>query len=325
MKKIKIFNYPWHLAHQYELQKFPWAEWSWLIQYHRQYNATPRGDFFKGNYVPHYEPGKYDLALLHLDQQCLEKELWERGKGSLYRELNSVITDIPKIVIMHGTPYYPEMFENNQDIVDLVKDAVKGNFVIMNSRRAVEMFGFGHAIWHGMDASEWWDLPKEPRVITMIGPAGLDAYYDREFLGAVKDALQEEGIEHCHITVDYTAKDWDDYRKFIGRSLLYFNPTKESPMPRSRTEAMLSGACVLTTPTQDADQFIKNGENGFLITRGDVRGTVDLIKHLFKNYDKAVAIGQAGKKTAQELFSYTSFEAEWRAVVEKVLNTKIEL
>ena len=79
----------------------------------------PRGEMIKRfnvNWVDHYEPGKYDFALIHLDQQCMDEPLWQRGKGSLFRELNEVITDIPKIVINHGTPYYPEKFPAKNDL-----------------------------------------------------------------------------------------------------------------------------------------------------------------------------------------------------------------
>jgi len=317
MKKIRIFNYPWHLAHQYELQKFKNVEWSWLRQYHRKYNDTPRGDFFKGEWVKDYEPGKYDLALLHLDQQCLEPSIWDRGKGQLYRELNEVITDIPKIVIMHGTPFYPERFQTNEELIDLAKSAIGDNYCITNSKKAAEQWGFGHPIWHGMDADEWWDLPKEPRVVTMIGPAGLPFYYDRDFLRAIKEYLMEEGITHCHITADWNAKNWDEYREFLGRSLIYVNPTRESPMPRARTEAMLSGCCVLTTPHQDADSYIKDGKNGILIPRNP-KVVVDIIKELINDYKTAIKIGQAGKETAKKLFTQKRFEQEWQDLIKKL-------
>lgn len=319
-KKIKIFNVPWHLGHQYELFKIPDVEWSWLIQYKRNYGVKPRGDFAKDKveWVTHYEPGKYDLALLHLDQQCIVKELWERGKGSVYRELNNIITDIPKIVIMHGTPYYPEQFPNSQEIIDFVKKVVGDNYMIVNSHRAREEWGWGKPIIHGLDPKEWWDLPKEPRVVTMISPGGLDKYYDRTFLSRVKDILWERDIAHVHITVDWQAGDWDDYRNFLGRSLLYFNPTRESPMPRSRTEAMLSGCCVLTTPSHDADTFIKDGINGFIIKRNP-EYVVELIEYLMNHYQEAIKIGQAGKETAKQLFHIDRFVSDWQETIKEVL------
>lgn len=323
MKKIKIFGTPWHLGHQYELFKIPWIEWSWLIQLRRQYGTKSRGEF-NVNWVTHYEPGKYDLALLHLDQQCFEETLWEIGKGSLYKELNEEIQDIPKIVIMHGTPHYPEVFQSEKEIVELAKKAIGNNTMVTNSYRAAEQWGLGNPIWHGMSPEEWFDLPKEPRVVTMIGPGGLDSYYDRQFLRGVKEVLADEGIIHCHITVDFISENWADYRKFLGASLVYFNPTRESPMPRARTEAMFSGCCVLTTNNQDADKFIKHGENGFFVKRNpdDVSR---LVQWCFQNYNKALAIGQKGKETAIKLFNWDRFEQDWRNLIEKVLNRKIDV
>jgi len=255
--------------------------------------------------------------------------LWEKGKGSLYRELNEVIQDIPKIVICHGTPYYPERFPAknefgedcdgiSQELIELAKKEIKGNYVITNSKKAAEQWGFGTPIWHGLNPQEWWDLPKEPRVVTMIGPGGLDKYYDRTFMQAIRDYLLEEGIYHCHITVDWIANNWDEYRNFLGRSLLYLNPTRESPMPRSRTEAMLSGCCILTTPHQDADQFIKHGENGFIIQRNPMH-VVELVKFLLENYDEAIKIGQKGKETAQQLFNWDHYHQKWIDFIEKTI------
>lgn len=326
-RKIRIFGHPWHLAHQYELSKIPFIDWTWLIQYKRPYSKHSRGDFMK-KWVVEYEAGRYDVAVLHLDQQCIEPELWARGKGSLYRELNQVIKDIPKIVIMHGTTYYPEKFSKDQ-VVDRVKEIVGDNIMVTNSRQCAKDFGFGTPIIHGLDPAEWHDLPKEPRVVTMISPGGLDKYYDRTFLEAIRDELIERDINHCHITVDWQAKDWDDYVNFIGRSLIYLNPCADSPMPRSRTEAMLSGCCVLTTPWQDAGDFIKHGENGYIIGDGE-RGiprdpvkVADLVEKLLENYEVAVKVGQEGKKTALELFSVANYHRQWRELLEKVTGRTI--
>jgi len=294
--------------------------------------------------VDKYEPGKYDVALLHLDQQCFEDDIWEMGKGSLFRTLNELITDIPKICLMHGTPYYPEYFRSdiNKDnykelgftekqigmssvLINKFKEAVKDcSVVIFNSYTAKSQWGFddddrGVAIWHGMDKDEWLDLPKEPRVVTMISPGGLDKYYDRTFLRAVKEELFERDIMHCHITVDVQFKSFDEYRNFLGRSLIYFNPTRESCMPRARSEAMMSGCCVLTTPYQDADMFIKTGENGIIVPRNP-KVVADIIEGLIYDYKKAIKIGQEGRKTAIEIFKPERFRKEWRDILKKLLN-----
>lgn len=320
MKKIKIFDVPWHLGHQYEMLKFPLADFFWLYQYKREYSDNVRGDMrTMFDWVYEYTPGKYDVAILHLDQQCIEPSILEYGKGSVYMQLNEIIKDIPKIVIMHGTPYYPEKFLNSQEIIDKVKEIIGDNYMVVNSHQAARQWGFGKTIIHGLDPKEWWDLPKEPRVVTMISPGGLPAYYDRSFLEYVREGLAERDIIHCHITVDYMACNWDEYRNFLGRSLIYFNPTRESPMPRARTEAMLSGCCVITTPNQDANSFIKDGINGFLCPRNP-KFVVDLCENLLNDYELAVKIGQTGKETAQKLFNIDRYQKEWQEFLEFVIN-----
>jgi len=157
----------------------------------------------------------------------------------------------------------------------------------------------------------------------MISPGGLDKYYDRQFFAAVKETLEERDIQLCHVTVDWQSKDWDDYRNFVGRSLIYFNPAYDSCMPRSRTEAMLSGCCVITTPHQDADTFIKDGVNGFLCPRNP-QWVADKVQYLLEHYDEAIKIGQAGKKTAEELFSEENYAKQWKEFLEKHLNVEIE-
>ena len=345
-EKTRIFNIPWHIAHQYELFRIPNTEWSWLTQHRRGYSAFPRGDYFAelgGKWVPHFEPEDYDMAVLHLDQQCFEDGIWESGKGSLFREVNSVVAGtIPKVCIMHGTPYYPESYPSDitaenylergytedqidmsSELIEKYKEVVKDfDALIFNSHEAQKQWGMAsdpraRTIWHGMDADEWWSLPKEPRVVTMISPAGLDKYYDRAFLASVKDALAERHIQHCHITVDASFKDWTEYRNFMARSLIYFNPTKHSPMPRSRTEAMFSGSCVITTGGQDAEMFIESGEDGIIVPR-NTQFVVELIESLLLDYKKAVAIGERGREKAKQVFPLEKFHEEWAKVISDV-------
>jgi len=345
MKEIKVFNMPWHLSHQHDLCKLLNVKWYWLVNHRRSFDTMPRGpqEDYGFEWVAQYEKGEYDVALLHIDQQCLEPKLWEIGKGSLFREVNSVIKDIPKILIMHGTPYYPEMFSSditteNYEALGFTKDQVGMSsklikkfkevtkdidFFIFNSHAARKQWGFdgnpkAKTIWHGLDPEEWRDLSKEPRVVTMISPGGLPKYYDRNFLRAVREELWERNIVHCHITVDARFRNWDEYREFLGRSLIYFNPTRQSPMPRARTEAMLSGCCVVTTLNQDADQFIEDGVNGYRALRNPVF-VADLIEGLIGSYGKAIEVGQKGKETAKKIFSGERYRKEWRDVLEKVI------
>lgn len=350
------------LAHQHDQIKSTKhkLDWTWLIQHRRGFNTTPRGNFledFGVDLVPYYEKGKYDIAMLHLDQQCLDETLLERGKGSLYKDINEVITDIPKLVLCHGTPYWPERYTDIEQC-SMMKDLIGNNHMLVNSYTARLQWAYGvkntkaikehfsgkyqkvtkaevkdelnmdcigvdldqiTALWHGIDAEEYPMLRKDPRVITMISAAGLDKYYDRNFLSAVKEELAERNIQHCHITVDIKFKDFKEYSTFLGSSLIYFNPTKESCMPRARTEAMLAGCCVITTDNQDEEIFIEHGKNGFIVPRKPEE-VADLIETLLLEYKTAEQVGKAAHETAIKEFAPARYSKQFIELVTKIAN-----
>lgn len=329
-KPIRIFNTPWHVAHQYELFKTPNTEWYHVVNSVRKW-GTPRPWPENLHQVAYYEPGKYDVAVLHVDQQCVDPSF---GKSRLYKELNEAITDIPKIVINHGTPFWPEQYETNpetgvsDEIIMHMKMLIGDNHVVYNSHRAKEMWEkngpmgkTSRTIIHGMDITEWFDNPKEPRVITTLSPAGLPKYYNRTLLSEVQGRLKERGIAHFWIggDINFQEDNFNKYRDFVSRSLVYFNPTLESPMPRSRTEAMLSGCCVVSLANHGAEEFIKQGENGFLVPNNP-EACADFLESLVRDsYGLAKEIGQRSKKTAQELFNVERFKNDWAALLKEIL------
>lgn len=93
-------------------------------------------------------------------------------------------------------------------------------------------------------------------------------------------------------------------------------------MPRTRTEAILSGVCIVTTKYQDADTFIEDGVNGFLCKRNPEDAAKKIADMIF-DYKKAVEIGQRGKETAMKLFSKERYQREWLSLVERVLKDKV--
>ncbi len=330
MKKLKVFGIPWHVAHQYELAKLPWFEsYDLLINPYRSWGESHRPLPKNMHWVTHFEKNHYDLAILHVDQQSIyDPEQGDRiHKGKLYMELRQAIgEDCPIITINHMTPFH-DKYESPY-VVDFIKKMTAGTYMITNSREAAKQWGWGHPVIHGLDIDEWWDLPKEPRCVTVLSPAGMEKAYRRIFLTTVRRRLEEMGVPFTWVGVDMKFNSFDDYRDYLGRSLVFFMPTWQSPMPRARTEAMLSGCCVVTTPYHDADTFIKHGVNGFLTSTSTIKdprvmdnpdSTANLIKKLvMETPDIALKVGEEGRKTARELFCHDNFVKQWEVVLKEV-------
>lgn len=328
---------PWHIGHQAELFKiadhYP-VEFYLLENNVRRWKRTQHRKIPKDvHWVQHYEPGKYDLAILHLDQQCINPDI---GKGKLYRQLNEVIQDIPKVVINHGTPDYQEMYDENLVIngghvltkdgdewIDGMKQLIGDNFMIVNSYKAVDRWGFGYPIIHGLDEEEWPVLPKEFRVSMSLSPGGLDHYYNRSLITEIKVQLKEAtGYDLMHMNINYEPEDVIDYKNFLSRSLLQVYPFRDSPMPRSRTEAMLMGCCVLSSKHHNAAEFIENGVNGFIVPDNPL-SYVETIQQLINfKYRDCVEIGLRGRETALKYFNGERYRKDIWQVLEAVASGK---
>lgn len=332
MKKLRVFGVPWHVGHQYELVRLPFfGDYDMIINPHRTWGESSRPIPDNVNWVTHYEKGKYDLAILHVDQQSIyNPEIGQRiHKGKLYMELREAIgNDCPIITINHMTPFHDDF--DSPFVVEAIKALTKGTTMVVNSYQARQQWGWGEVIIHGLHPDEWYDLPKEPRAVTVLSPAGMGKAYRRIFLTTVQRMLGEMGVPFTWVggPGDISFSNWEAYRQYLGRSLVFFMPTWQSPRPRARTEAMFSGACVVTTPYHDADTYIRHGENGFLTSKyphkdprvmDNPEFTAQLIKSLvIDNPELAMKIGQEGKKTANELFTFDKFADQWEILLKKV-------
>lgn len=341
-ERIKIFGVLNHLGNQWDMlkitKKYP-VKFYWLennVRKWSEYSHRPlptdvyTEDEFE--WVQYYEPGKYDLAMLHVDQQHVNPNI---GKGFLYKQMNEVIQDIPKIVLNHGTPMYAEMYDEdmvinggtimNQDGTTShlkgMKELIGDNFMIVNSYESVDRWGWGYPLIHGMTPEEWPDLPKEPRVTISLSPGGLDKYYNRTLLTYIKGRVKEKtGYDVYHIGVNFKPTNWKEYKEFMGSSLIQIYPFLDSPMPRSRTEAMLMGCCILTSPYHGAKDFFEHGKDGFIMPDNpeSYAEAIDtLINYQFK---QAEEIGQRAKAKAQDIFHIDKYQAELWHIIQEVAN-----
>ena len=143
-----------------------------------------------------------------------------------------------------------------------------------------------------------------------------------EIFARVRRLLKDKGVPFVWIGPDKKFGSQEAYSDYLGRSLVYFNPTYQSPRPGARTEAMLAGCCIVTTPYQDADTFIEDGVNGFLTSKARIKDprimdspeyTANLLEKLvMKEPELAIRIGKEGRRTAMQLFSHDKFAEQWK-------------
>lgn len=332
--KYKIFDHCWHTAHQYDMIHALQSDcdFYYCLDTKKNWDTNQRPVPDVLNFVDAYEPGRYDFAILHIDQQSFSPDV---GKQRIYKEFNEHITDIPKIVINHGTPVFPEYFKltscnmtvrQMEDMcIKEIEFMVGENTMVVNSHTAASgsEWGFGIPIVHGMDPANWLDLPKEPRVFTALSPLGFDSYYNRECLSLVAQQLLDKygyKLWHAKVNMDL-GNSFEGYREYLGRSLIYLDTSFRTPMNRARTEAFLSGCCVVqVNGAHDLSRWASNGKN-ILLVPNDPYQIADLIADYVENrYETAIEIGQNGKKMAALEFSPERYRADWLRLFNQLIN-----
>jgi len=332
-KKIRIFDYCWHIPHQWDLIQALKndCDFYYCLNTKRDWDITQRPIPENLQFVTHYNSHTYDLAILHIDQQMIA---FDHQKFLIYNQFNNIISDIPKIVINHGTPVFPERFrelgyklsekEMQTHIINVIKHLIGKNTMVVNSYTAASKkeWGFGIPVVHGMNPSEWLDLKKEPRVFTAVSPIGFNVYYNRRCMMQVADLLYKKHgyiLHYAKINAD-TDSSPQAYKEYLGKSLIYLDPSYRTPMNRARTEAFLSGCCVIQVEgAHDLDRWAKPGEN-IVIVPNNPEKIVEKIKYLLENnFQKAIEIGQNGKKMAIEMFNRARYRSDWLNLIKGVL------
>jgi glycosyltransferase involved in cell wall biosynthesis len=106
---------------------------------------------------------------------------------------------------------------------------------------------------------------------------------------------------------------WIDHLRHFK---IYLNTTLRSPMPRSRTEAMMCGVIPVTLRNHDADRFIVNGSNGFY---GDSpEELADAIHFLLANEPARSAMARQARDTAARVFNHDRFLSEWTVLLKNL-------
>jgi len=345
-RNFNILTYRWHVSHQYELWKLGYditlvhgagtaACDSWAYDQ----RPFPKNAMFQD--IERVNPQKYDLAILHFDENVLHPELCNGMEtsdwGDTFKTMFALTANIPRVAVCHGTPQFLGQYDpkfhgtepvsiyedSRRELVDFLGDT----FVVCNSHQAEKEWGFSRSttIWHGFSPDEYlFGTHERDCLAPMSSSIKKRAYYMGQY-----ELEQLKALLEGHLAIEYTTSPdpqgffpnkqawaitkYKNYRREIGRYSFYLNTTLRSPMPRSRGEAMMEGVIPLTLRNHDTDLFIQNGINGY--SADTVDELADFAMFL-KNYPRTKEkISIAARESAIVHFNNKRYLSEWAKLI----------
>lgn len=315
--KYKIVDYCWELPEQFEMIQAlkESCEFYYCLTSYKDWDhhQQPKPDNL--HFITHYEEGRYDLAILHIDQ---EAAIPHHFKRRIFTEFNDAITDIPKIVINHGLPNGKET--TRAAIQELIGD----NTMVVPSYQAAVHWGMGIPLIPGIDQAKWRPQKKEPRVLTVLPGQEFDSYYNKDCLKAIGECLYYSYgyILKCANYNVLKNSTPAGYRNYLERSLLFLDTSLQTPMNQARTEAFLAGCCVIQLKGAcDMESWFTHGED-IMIVPDDPKKIAALMADMLENrYDEAIRIGENGRKTALRYFDVEQYKNSWLHLFENAIQS----
>lgn len=317
---MRILDYPWHQAHLYRLTALP-AHFTVAQIRQPVWNEAQRPIPENVGFADPWAlcMGDYDLALLHLDQWCDRLNT----RAANYRLMRRLTRGIPQVVIMHGTP---DSDMNRRAILQLIGQLP----VVCNSRAAAAAWDGGEertdawgnpqfrAIIHGYRADDFFneDLDYRRRAVMTVC-SGNDMSREYHGIPLLERLSRDVPLEWYGPAGNRQwLTSYHAYRAVLASSLIYFSPTRRGPMPGARTEAMLSGACIVTVPGNDIERYIQQGVTGYVVhTYTHARA---ILRDLLNDPQSAYEIGQQGREAARVYFSSERYVKDWLAYLPTV-------
>ncbi|MCC6952824.1 MAG: glycosyltransferase, partial [Deltaproteobacteria bacterium] len=348
-KRLRVLTYRWHCPHQYELHALE-HDFSLVRFGHPQFvndwqwNERPLRDNARFVEEARIRARDYDLCLLHFDENSLaaynSNNVLPHSWGEAFRWMMECI-ELPKVAICHGTPQFFGQYSPQYSCPDLGKvieeERVRlvrylGNTpVVLNSHQAAEEWGFRNqrVIWHGFDPVEFGQTDYSRGVLTLGKMMSARPYYRGYDLYQRITANLPKGIELDMLSVPepdlslprgtnvYARVKFRNYRETLQRYSIYLNPTRRSPMPRSRGEAMMCGVVPVTTSNHDATRFIEHGKNGFV--SDDPAEIARIIQQLLGDPTMLRDIGREARARACEVFHVERYRRDWQELLTEVI------
>ena len=317
-KSLRICDYMVQPPHQFELAKLGHSFFFLRENLIYDWRVNTRPQPYNCYFISTANPNDFDLIIAHNGRQIRQIEEW-KVSGALTK-------DIPLIYIFHFQPS-----GDSVEIEDMAKK-LGGYHLVFNSYDSQKSWNMPNpsqrTIIHGFNQDEWHEWHGGINgVLTVAGRmgdrphvtgyqfwkdvvTGLDC--EKLVMGSKWEKMrrwEKEIVRH--------SRDWSDLKETLASYDVYFSPTHESPFPRARSEAFVTGMPMVTTPDHNVNLYVEHGINGYVTNDADE--AADYINMLLGNKKLRTKFSKNAREKAREVLNIDRFLKEWNDLLDFVM------
>lgn len=137
-----------------------------------------------------------------------------------------------------------------------------------------------------------------------------DIYGEGPYRKQTEDAIREYGVQDI-VTLQGNVKDI--HRRLSTASLFVMTSNYEG-LSNALIEAMMMGLPCITTDYDGANELIRDGDNGLIVTRNDPQELANTVMRVMEEDGLAFRLGKNAEKSA-EIYKSESVLMQWEKVI----------
>ncbi|QUI69748.1 glycosyltransferase family 4 protein [Pseudoalteromonas sp. M8] len=203
---------------------------------------------------------------------------------------------------------------------------------IVPENKTVVVNGSGVDITH-FDVKPLPRLPKFLLIARLLGDKGIREYIEAARIVKEKYSMAEfqlvgpvdpspDGISlkelEClngNSAVKYLGET-DDVRPYIESCSIFVLPSYHEGLPRTVLEAMATGRPILTTDVPGCRETVTNGENGWLVKKGDAEQLAEKMIWFIENQSEWQRMANASRAMVEDKFDVHKVNTELLKIME---------
>lgn len=237
---------------------------------------------------------------------------------------------LPRVALCHGLPPHPAT-----DGLGALRERLAGVHVICDSLAAARLWAFEDCsvIRPGLSPRDFPPGSLAGDCLTLPERAFAPGGETDEWLSRIQARLAGRcAVErfspppvhpgYAEGTDERGAAALRNLAAYLGGFSLFLNPCTAPPLPRMLMEAMTTGAVPVVRRTGDAESFIRDGVNGFLVDSPEEMA--DRLLLLKDNADRRRKMSRAARLDAMDVFNTDRFLAAWSELLHRLVPAATE-